>query len=58
MERSARLTRMKINCCVGSPRFAIRIPEGSYFSYIIASRSRTLYIEITSNLASKVIANR
>jgi putative endonuclease len=32
--------------------------EGSYFTYIVASRSRTLYIGVTSNLHKRVFEHK
>jgi putative endonuclease len=35
-----------------------RMHEGGYFAYIVASRSRTLYIGITGNLSKRVFQHK
>jgi putative endonuclease len=38
--------------------YAFTMHEGSYFTYIVASRSRTLYIGMTNNLEKRVFQHK
>ncbi|HWT67361.1 MAG TPA: GIY-YIG nuclease family protein [Terracidiphilus sp.] len=39
-------------------RYAIAMHEGSYFTYIVASRSHTLYIGVTGNLQKRIFEHK
>jgi len=39
-------------------RYALSMREGSYFTYIVASRSHTLYVGMTGNLQKRVFEHK